>query len=120
KTLAPVRRVRYSVLMSFLKDYDDSADFFEIGVSSIGSNHGLKGEGVIQEWDKYTFEDFSSRVLSVDYDRQAEQPTAPLTMATCDIVLDNSDDICTPGNAASELDGFILPRRPVRVSIGFG
>lgn len=121
RTQAGVRKLNWRVLISFAKDYDAAADFFEIGVSSIGGNHPLKGTGsAIQEWDKYTYDDYSDRVLSIEYNREAEMPTAPLTLATLDIVLDNHDDIFTPGNANSPLDGFIKPRRPIRVHIGFG
>lgn len=120
KSQANFRRISWSVLISFEKDFDNTIDFFTIGSSTIGGTDILKGTGsVIQEWDKYTFEDFSSRVLSVEVNRETEQPTSPLTVATCDIILDNHDDIFTPGNTDSPLDGFLLTRRPIKVSLGF-
>lgn len=121
RTSKVVRRLRHSVFISFEKDYDASASFFEIEGSSIGGTDILKGNNsVIQEWDKYVYEDYSDRVLSIEYDRGTDPPTNALTLAALDIVLDNTDDIFTPGNTNSALDGFLLPRRPIRVHLGFG
>lgn len=116
-----VRPLKHAVFISFAKDYDANVDFFDIGGSSIGGLDILKGNNsVVQEWDKYVYEDYSERVLSIEYDRGTEPPTNALTLATLDLVLDNHDDIFTPGNVNSSLDGFLLPRRPVRVHLGFG
>ncbi len=106
--------------MSFEKAYDAGVDFFTVGTSTIGGTDIIKGESnVVQEWDKYTYEDFTSRVLSIEYEREANPPTNALTLATADIVLDNHDDIFTPGNTASPLYGYLLPKRPIRISLGF-
>jgi hypothetical protein len=120
KTDAALRKIFTSVQISFLKNYDAGIDFFTIGVSSIGGSDVIKGTGsVIQEWDKYDYEDYSSRVLSVEVNRETQPPTNPLTFATCDIVLDNHDDLFTPSNTSSPLNGSLLSRRPVRVNVGF-
>lgn len=120
KTDGLVRPLKQSVLISFLKTYDVNVDFFTIGVSSIGGTDIIKGSGsVVQEWDKYDYEDYSDRIISIEIDRSTEPPTNPISLATCDLVLDNHDDIFTPGNTNSPLDGYLLPRRPVRVNMGF-
>lgn len=121
KSQQGVRKLNHAVFISFEKDFDATVDFFTIEGSTIGGLDILKGDNsVIQEWDKYVYEDYSERVLSIEYDRGTEPPTNALTLATLDLVLDNHDDIFTPGNVNSSLDGFLLPRRPVRVHLGFG
>lgn len=121
RTSAAMRKIAAKVFISFQKDFDSNIDFFTIGVSTIGSTDILKGDGsVVHEWDKYSFTDYSSRILSVEVNRETEPPTSPYTLATADITLDNHDDLFTPANGNSPLDGFILPRRPVRINVGFG
>lgn len=120
RSAGKVRPLRHSLFISFEKNYDPTIEFFEIGGSSIGGGDILKGdENVIQEWDKYVYDEYSDRVLSIEYDRGTEPPTNAITMATADLVLDNHDDIFTPGNTNSPLDGFLKPRRPVRIHLGF-
>lgn len=121
RTDGKIRPLKHSLLISFLKTYDSTIDFFTIGTSTIGGGDILKGSGsVVQEWDKYDYEDYSSRVIAIEVNRETEPPTNPISLATCDLVLDNHDDIFTPGNINSPLDGQLLTRRPVRVALGFG
>lgn len=120
KQAQAVRKITWAVFISFEKNFTDATDFFEIGTSTIGGPDIIKGEGsVVQEWDKYDYTDYSDRILSIEYDRETEPPTNPISLATADIVLDNWDDMFTPGNANSPLDGFLLPRRPIRIAAGF-
>jgi len=120
RTDGKVRPLSYNLQMSFEKSYDAGVDFFTIGSSTIGGTDIIKGESsVIQEWDKYVYDDFTSRVLSIEYERIANPPTNALTLATADIVLDNHDDMFTPGNTSSPLYGYLLPKRPIRISLGF-
>lgn len=120
RTDGKVRKLKHALFISFEKDFDPSVSFFEIGGSSIGGVDILKGDNsVVQEWDKYVYEDYSDRVLQLEYDRGTEPPTNALTLGTLDLVLDNHDDLFTPGNTNSPLDGFLLPRRPVRIHLGF-
>lgn len=121
KTAQRLRKIDARVLISFLKDYDPAVDFFTIGVSTIGSTDILKGDStVLQEWDKYSYDDFSSRILSIEVDREADPPLNQISIARASIVLDNTDDIFTPGNASSPYDGYLIPKRPVRINVGFG
>lgn len=117
---APVRHIDWRLLMSFLKDFDDNIDFFTIGTSTIGSTDIIKGDSsVVQEWDKYDYEDFSSRVLSIEWVREADPPLGVVTLAMADIVLDNHDDLFTPTNTSSRLYGHLGNGRPVRIYSGF-
>lgn len=117
---AAMRKISFAVLISFAKNFDADIDFFTIGTSTIGGTDILKGDGsVLQEWDQYDYTDYSERVLAVEVNREAELPTTPITLATADIVMDNHDDIFTPGNENSPLAGLLVARRPVRISLGF-
>jgi len=120
-TDGPMRPISFRVLMAFNKTYDAGIDFFTIGTSTIGGDDILKGtSNTIQEWDKYVYEDYSDRVLSIEWEREAEPPTSAITLATASLILDNHDDLFTPSNTASPLYGSILPKRPIRINAGFG
>lgn len=105
--------------MSFPRSFISSVDFFTIGVSTIGGSHIIKGSGnVIQEWDKYQYDDYSYRVMSMEITRQ-EEPVSSVALAMADIKLNNHDDYFTP-NAGSPIDSFLLPYRPTKLYMGFG
>lgn len=119
-TDAPVRPITFRLLIAFDKTYDSGIDFFTIGTSTIGGTDILKGtSSVIQEWDKYVYEDFSERILSMEWERETEPPTSAITLATAKIVMDNHDDLFTPSNSLSPLYGNLLPKRPIRITAGF-
>jgi hypothetical protein len=120
RTQADVRPVAWRMLASFQKNFDEDIDFFTIGTSTIGGTDILKGSSdVVQEWDKYDYEDFSDRVMQVEYTRSAEIPTSPLTLATADITLDNHDGLFTPGNVNSAYVDYLVPNRPIKIHLGF-
>lgn len=114
-----LRPLNWGVLISFAKDYDPDIDFFTIGVSLIGGSDFIRGEAdVVQDWDKYTYQDLSDRLISIEWSNQTEQ-FASTTMAIADIVLDNFDGLFTPGGN-SEIANYIKPYRPIRLMAGFG
>lgn len=120
RTTAPMRHLDWRLLASFLKVFDDDIDFFTIGVSTIGGTDIIKGVGsVVQEWDKYDYEDFSNRVLSFEYVRETEPPIGAVTLAMADIVFDNHDDLFTPTNRSGRYYGNIANGRPIRLYVGF-
>lgn len=105
--------------MSFPKAFQPSVDFFTIGVSVIGGSHIIKGDGnVIQEWDKYQYDDYSYRVMSMEVTRQEESVNS-VSLAMADIELENHDNYFTP-DAGSGIDDYILPYRPTKIYMGFG
>lgn len=120
RSRADVRLLNKRVLMSFKKNYTPGANFYTIGVSSIGGPDPLKGpNAAISEWDKFDYEDFSDRVMSIEYTRSNDDITNPMTLAFADVVFDNSDDYFTPANDNSPLAGFLLPNRPIKIYLGF-
>lgn len=115
-----MRPLSWRLLMSFERDFDDNVDFFTIGQSQIGGTDFIRpnNSDVVTEWDKYSYVDYTSRIISVEVTHE-EEPYFSVRMATADIELDNHDNFFTPG-AGSSIDGDILPYRPVRILMGFG
>lgn len=117
---SPIRHIDSRVLISFLKQFDNNIDFFTIGTSTIGGTDIIKGNGsVVQEWDKYDYEDFSNRVKSIEWVREADPPLGAVTLAMADIVLDNHDDLFTPTNRSGRYYGNLGNGRPIRIYSGF-
>lgn len=109
-----MRPVSYRVTISFDKQIDENIDFFTIGVSSIGGTDFIKGDGsAIQEWDKYTYTDYSDRVISIEWSRVEDRPYS-VAQAMATVVLDNHDDFFTPSDISP-----VLPGRPIRIYAGF-
>lgn len=114
-----MRPLSWRTLMSFPKAFDSTVDFFTIGVSVIGGNDMIKGEGnVIQEWDKYQYDDYTHRLLSLEVTRQEESVNS-VALAMADIKLENHDNYFTP-DGGSPIEDFLLPYRPVKLYMGFG
>lgn len=109
-----MRRPTARVFFSFDKEINAATDFFTVGVSTVGGPDIIRGEGsVVQEWDKYDYDEYSERITSVEWSRNEEIPYS-VTRAIADITLDNHDDFFTPSDTSP-----VLPRRPVKVHAGF-
>lgn len=117
---ADLRRISWRLMVSFDKVFDDDVTFFTLDQSLLdGPDVLASGDNdVVQEWDKYSYADYTDRVVSVEWSRQDELPSS-VSLAMADMVLDNHDDFFTPGSG-SAIDGNVLPRRPVRLYAGFG
>lgn len=114
-----MRPLSWRALMSFPKAFEPDVDFFTIGVSTIGGLDIIKGDGnVIQEWDKYQYDDYTNRIMSIETTRQ-EEPVNSVSLAMADIKMRNTDDYFSP-NAGSAIEDFILPYRPAKLYLGFG
>lgn len=114
-----MRPYKQRVFMSFAKDYDVTITFFTLDTSYLDSTDVLSGtNSVIQEWDKYTYTEYSHRVISIEWEREQVTPWS-VAQAIADITFDNSDDFFTPGSGSVIADN-VLPRRPVRIYAGFG
>lgn len=113
-----VREISNRVMISFPKDYDPSVDFFTLDNSFLDGADILAGDNnVVQEWDKYTYVDYSDRVISVEWQREQANPWS-MTLGIADVTFSNTDDFFTTGSG-SAIDGNILPRRPIRIYSGF-
>lgn len=116
---ANMRPLSWRALMSFPRDFLPDVDFFTIGVSTIGSADIIKGSGdIIQEWDKYQYDDYTNRAMRIEVTRQEESINST-SLAMGDVLMRNEDDYFSPG-AGSAIQNFILPYRPVKLYLGFG
>jgi hypothetical protein len=119
RAAASIRHLAFALQISFAKDFNDAIDFFTIGTSLIGGSDIIRGEGlIIQEWDKYTYPDYSDRVISMEWSRE-EETLSSVANAIADVTLDNHDDYFTPGGV-SAIAAYILPYRPIKLFMGFG
>ena len=98
-SVSDVRPVRADIFIDFYKNY----------VS------GLPG---LQDWDKYSYVDYSYRLMNVEWVREVHEYSS-VSMAMADFTLDNHDGWLTP-NGTSVLASYILPNRPVKIYSGFG
>lgn len=109
----------HRLLISWLRDSDPDIDFFTIGVSLIGGNDIIRGEGnVVTEFDQFIFVDETERVIAMSFEREYEKPLSGIGIAQGDIELANHDDKFTP-KVSAEIGDYILPNRPVRMYMGF-
>lgn len=116
---ADLRHLSWKLMISFNKEFDENIDFFTLNQSVLDGTDLLVtfDNDVIQEWDKYNYVDYSNRVIDIEWSSQFDMPDS-VSLAMADIVLDNHDGFFTTGHG-SEIDGFILPRRPIRLYAGF-
>ena len=107
-----------SAFISWLREYE-GADWFTIGISSIGGPDVIKGDNnVIAEADNYSYNEETGYLMSIEYDRWLEEPVFSVARALFDVILDNNDDRFTPG-FDPEIGDFIATRRPIRAYVGF-
>jgi hypothetical protein len=120
KALGEVRPLSYQLRVSFDKRFDPAVDFFEMDGSLLDSVEILPplGDNIIQEWDKYSFADYTDRVINIEWQREEEVPFS-VNKSMCDVTLNNFDGYFT-ANSNSPINPFLLPRRPIRVLAGFG
>lgn len=114
-----VRPLSWQLRAAFDKTFDDDIEFFELDTSLLDGPHILSpsDNNVVAQWDKYVYEDYSDRVIQIEWSREEEVPYS-VTQAIADFTLNNYDNYFTRGS--SPLDPNILPRRPVRILAGFG
>lgn len=114
-----IRYPTHNLLVSWLKDYDPSIIAFTIGTSLIGGVDVISGTGSnIAESDKFSYIDESEHVMLIEYERELIQPVSSVARAMADVMLDNNTGRFTPGEDIT-IGSYILPRRPVRLYLGF-
>lgn len=114
-----VTPVSWAYRMSFDKAYDDDVSFFTLDSSVLDGIDVLAPDNndPIQQWDKYTYEPYTDRVIYAEWSRQLEFPYS-VSSAMADIQLENTDNYFTP-NSGSPISQYILPKRPLRLLAGF-
>lgn len=98
---ADLRPLSWHLLMSFQKNEVDKV-----------------WPATAQPWDKYQYREYTNRIINVEWSRQTEFPSS-VALAMADVTLNNYDNYFTP-NGGSEIQSYILPRRPIKIFAGFG
>lgn len=109
----------WALRIAFTKEFDDDVTFFTLDQSVLDGPDVLAptDEQPIQLWDKYEYDDFSDRVIDMEWSREIQFPYS-VQAALADVVLDNHDNYFTP-NSSSPLSDYILPKRPIRIFAGY-
>lgn len=116
--IARNRKPTAQLAVSWLRNYA-GANFFTIGVSTIGGPDVIKGENnTIAESDRYEYYDESNYLMSIEIDRWIEEPIFSVVRGLCDFIIENNSGRFTPG-LDPEIGSGIKSRRPVRAYIGF-
>lgn len=117
-----VRTPAQSVQVAWKKDFRSSITFFTIGVSTIGGPDIIPGpQGINSAWNKYLYEDESSNVMGLSYERSYNLPVGGVSKALADVDLDNTTGRYLPDymGGTSAIFTAILPRRPMIINTGF-
>jgi len=116
---APVNDVSHGLLVSWLKTYNDTANFFTIGSSAIGGTDFIKGAGSDPTFfDKYDYVDETEYINSMGVSRDLGVLPYGLFMAQADVELDNTSKRFLPGFDAT-IGDYIKPKRPIKINAGF-
>lgn len=118
--IGQIRPLTWAVRASFDKTFNEATDLFTLDVSTLDGMDILapSDDNPVQAWDKYSYDDFKDRAISIEVVREETEPYS-VTQAYADITLNNYDGYFTPGGG-SPIDRYILPRRPFRAYMGFG
>ena len=85
---ADVRPLAWRFKVSFDKAFDAGVTFFTLNQSLLNGPDILKptGADVIQEWDKYAYDDYSDDVISMEWTREFSYLSS-ITAAYADILM---------------------------------
>lgn len=119
----PKRTVTEDIQISWKRESNLGIKTFTIGVSTIGGidiigiNPGSIGSPGI-----YSYFNETPYLLGLAWERGLNMPTGGLSMGMAEATLDNTSGRFTPRymGGQSELFTSILPRRPFKISAGFG
>lgn len=114
-----IRPHKWGLWISFDKQFDDSIEFGEWDSSLWDGGDIWKpsDDNPLQEWDYYVYEDYSDRVIDMEWSREIEFPYS-VQAAMADFTVNNYDNLFSP-DQGSPIDQYILPKRPLRMFAGF-
>lgn len=114
-----VRPLAWGFRASFDKQFDDDVTFFTLDQSQLDGIDVLAptGDSVITEWSKYRYDNYSDRVISLEWVQEFDILTS-ITATMAEVVLNNYDNYFTKGGI-SPIEQYLLPRRPIRLLSGF-
>lgn len=115
---ASVRYPAHQFLISWLRRISGASDFGTVGTSTV-NNCLVRGENsIVTPTDLFDFNDETSKVIRLEYERNLEEPMGGLSFAMMNVVLDNTDKHFTP-EFDSTIGTALLPNRPLKMAIGF-
>lgn len=109
----------WGVSVSFDKVWDDTVEFASYDVSEYdgGDVYSPTTDEPINFWDKYKYLEYSQRLKSMEWSREMEFPYS-VSAAMADFTFNNTDNYFTPGSP-SPIEGYMIPKRPVRLYAGY-
>ena len=109
----------WGAAMSFDKVWDDGIEFgsYDSSQYDSGDLYAPLTDDPLNFWDYYKYLLYSNRLTSMEWSREIDFPYS-VSAAMADFTFNNTDDFFTPG-AGSAIDGYILPKRPVRLYAGY-
>lgn len=115
---AGIRPHTWGFWASFPKNIDDSVEFGSWDSSTWdGGDLWTPGDDILFPiWNFYDYYNYSDRVVEMEWTREIDFPYS-VSSAIADITLNNYDNFFTP-EKGSPIDGFILPKRPIRLYAG--
>lgn len=113
-----IRPNTWGTQISFTKAYDDDVTFFTYDVSEYDGPdvYAPVNDNPLQAWDKYAYTAFGERVIDMSVTREFTFSYS-IVSAIADFTLNNYDKYFTP-HSTSPIEGYILPKRPVRLFQG--
>lgn len=116
----PIIQPKPGLLVSWLRNYDAAAKFFQLDHSYLDGPDPLKGNGdFITFFDKFDYMDETANLKSYRIIKKVSARPWGLIMATAEIELDNTSKRYLPG-FDPVIGDYIKRDRPVKLSIGFG
>ncbi len=106
--------------VSFNKELNEG-EFFTLDKSMLNGSDVLRAgssDVPAQDWDFYNYNDYSDRLVSINWSRSLEFPYQ-IQSGMADFSLSNTDNFFTPLNQNSTIGEVNLPARPIRISAGF-
>lgn len=118
---APANQPNFGCLVSWLKTFTSSAQFFQIGVSAIGGTDPIKGsDAPITLFDKYDYAVETSQVNNLTVERTVSTIPIGIMSAQLDLELDNTTKRYLPDYDPTIGSSVRKPGRPVKINAGFG
>ena len=119
ETTAPKRNLTSDVLVSWLKNYNASADFFTIGQSGIGDGDFIKGAGDdVTFFQLYDYELETDNLIAMSISKMIGQFPYGVMTAQADLILSNVSKRYLP-EFDPDIGDSIKAGRPIALNIGF-
>lgn len=119
KSQAGIRKHRWSLLMSFDKEFDDARTFFTLDASTLDGTDVLApvGDNPIQFWDFYSYTPYTDRVISLEWEREIDFPFS-VQSSNATAVVNNFDNYFS-SHTNSPINQYLIPGRPTKLFSGY-